>query len=171
MVGGDVAVNSVTITGERTEIDAALVGNTPLRTIADRWSVSKTALIRHKADHVSLFLTKAKAAEEVSQADDLLAKVSAIEAEARRIAKKAEQAGNLSVAMSGVRELARLVELLAKLRGALQQTTTVNLLVAPEWVTLRTAIIAALAPYPEAQSAVLAAVAQKGNGHVQTLTE
>lgn len=126
--------------------------------------------MRHKSGHLPPHLAKAEAAKEATQADDLLAKVAAIEAEARRIAKKAEKAGNLSVAMSGVRELARLVELLAKLRGELQQTTTVNLLVAPEWQQLRTAIVAALAPFPEAQSAVLAAVvaSQKGNGHAQT---
>lgn len=32
----------------REGIDRALIAGEPLRTIADRWSVSKTALIRHK---------------------------------------------------------------------------------------------------------------------------
>jgi len=42
---------------ERTIIDATLVaGRKPLRTIADRWSVSKTALIRHKVDHLPAHL-------------------------------------------------------------------------------------------------------------------
>src|SRR4051794_4254424 len=102
---------------ERNTIDVALVGNEALRTIADHWSVSKTALIRHKADHLPVHLAQAQAAEKVSQADELLVKVAEIEAEAKRIARKAEKAGNLGVAMSGIRELARLVELLAKLRG------------------------------------------------------
>src|SRR2546425_89531 len=34
------------------EIDQALLDQHPLRTIADRWSVSKTALIRHRQDHI-----------------------------------------------------------------------------------------------------------------------
>ena len=149
-----------------------MVNGDPFRRIATQFSLSEASVRRHKADHVSLFLAKAKAAQEISQADDLLAKVAGIEAEARRIAKKAEKAGNLSVAMSGVRELARLVELLAKLRGELQQTTTVNLLMNPQWLSLRNVIIAALAPFPEAQTAVLAALQQgNGIGHAQTLTE
>jgi hypothetical protein len=36
----------------RTAMEQVLSEAIPLRTIADRWSVSKTALIRHKADHL-----------------------------------------------------------------------------------------------------------------------
>lgn len=148
---------------ERATIDATLLSNAPLRTIAAHWSVSKTALIRHKTDHLPAHLAKAQQAEAVSRADDLLAKVAAIEAEAKRIARKAEQAGNLSVAMSGVRELARLVELLAKLRGELKDEQTVNILVRPEWQQVRARLIAALLPFPEARAAVAAAL-KTGHG-------
>jgi hypothetical protein len=37
---------------QRTAMEHALGDGLPLRTIEDRWSVSKTALIRHKADHL-----------------------------------------------------------------------------------------------------------------------
>jgi hypothetical protein len=37
---------------QRTVMERALSDGIPLRTIADHWSVSKTALIRHKADHL-----------------------------------------------------------------------------------------------------------------------
>jgi hypothetical protein len=53
------------------EINAALASNEPLRTIADRWSVSKTALIRHRNRHLPVSELKAKEAEEVNRADDL----------------------------------------------------------------------------------------------------
>jgi hypothetical protein len=50
---------------ERNEIDKALVAaEEPLRTIADRWTVSKTALIRHKAEHLPQRLVAAKSAVE-----------------------------------------------------------------------------------------------------------
>jgi len=49
-------------------IDQAVIAGTPLRTIADRWSVSKTALIRHRP-HISAMLTKARAAKEATHAD------------------------------------------------------------------------------------------------------
>jgi hypothetical protein len=45
-------------------------------------------------------------------------------------------------------------ELLAKLLGDLQQEGTVNLTVSPEWATVRSALLVALAPYPEARVAV-----------------
>jgi hypothetical protein len=52
---------------ERTEIDKALVSaEEPLRTIADRWTVSKTALIRHKAEHLPLRLAASKATAEAA---------------------------------------------------------------------------------------------------------
>jgi len=100
-------------------IDAALVAGERLRTIADQWSVSKTALIRHKESHVPDALVKAKDAAEEADADSLLRKVRHLEAEARRIGKKAEQAGDLRTALSGVRELTRIVELLARVQGRL----------------------------------------------------
>lgn len=55
---------------ERAQIEMALVaGELSFRTIADRWAVSKTALIRHKADHLPQRLEAAKAAAD--EADDL----------------------------------------------------------------------------------------------------
>jgi hypothetical protein len=47
----------------RKEVDRDLLAGMPLRTIADHWSVSKTALIRHKTDHLASALVKAKDAE------------------------------------------------------------------------------------------------------------
>jgi hypothetical protein len=47
------------------EINAALIANGPLRTIADRWSGSKTALIRHKEDHLPAVLVKAEQVKQV----------------------------------------------------------------------------------------------------------
>jgi hypothetical protein len=53
----------------RETINAALLGRDSLRTISAHWSVSKTALIRHKADHLPAVMVKAKDAAEVIEAD------------------------------------------------------------------------------------------------------
>jgi hypothetical protein len=45
-------------------------------------------------------------------------------------------------------------ELLAKLLGELDERPQVNVLVMPEWLTLRTRLLAALLPYPEARLAL-----------------
>jgi hypothetical protein len=39
---------------DRRGIETAVYGGTPLRTIARRWSVSKTALLRHRDTHVEM---------------------------------------------------------------------------------------------------------------------
>lgn len=48
------------------------------------------------------------------------------------------------------------LELLAKLRGELDERPQINVLLAPEWLTVRTALLEALWSYPEARTAVAA---------------
>ena len=45
-------VCSICHRADRLAIEGALRGGTPLRTIASRWNVSKTALLRHRDKHV-----------------------------------------------------------------------------------------------------------------------
>jgi len=150
---------------DRREIDRALVGGTEtLRTIADQRSVSKTALIRHKDEHLPAKLVMAQAAEEVAQADDLLDQVRDLQGRALAILDKAEEAGELRTALGAIREARGNLELLAKLLGELDDRPQVNLLVSPEWLELRAVIVGALEPHPEARGAVLRAIEGAGNG-------
>jgi hypothetical protein len=109
------------------EINEAVVSSVAYRDIAGRYGTSKSALDRHKP-HVSRALMKAKGAAEVVQADSLMDKIAQLEQEARRLGRKAEDAGDLRAAMAAVRELVRIVELLAKLQGEIKEPggTTVN---------------------------------------------
>ncbi len=52
-----------------------MVEQVALRTIADRFSVSKTALVRHKADHLPAALTQAKEAADTARAIDVMAEL------------------------------------------------------------------------------------------------
>lgn len=54
------------------------------------------------------------------------------------------------------------IELLARLLGELQAGAVINIVLAPEWVALRTTILTALRPYPDAGLAVARAL---GDGH------
>ena len=56
--------------------------------------------------------------------------------------------------LTTVAQLTKQIELLAKLLGELEQEGTVNVLITPEWLTLRGTILPALATYPEAKAAV-----------------
>jgi len=146
------------------EINTALLNGVSLRNIAERYSVSKTALHRHKESHLPADLVKAQEAREIAKADSLLDQVTELRDKALSILDKAEQAGDLRTALQGVREAKGCLELLAKLQGELQERPTVNVLVNPQWITLRTVILEALEPYPEARQAVAWALREvKGN--------
>ena len=140
------------------EINRLLLEGVSLRDLAGRYSVSKTALHRHKESHLPAKLVKAREAREIAKADSLLDQVTELRDKALSILTKAEKAGDLRTALQGIKEARGCLELLAKLQGELQEQTTVNILINPQWITLRTAILQALDPYPEARLAVAQAL-------------
>ena len=144
---------------EREAIDAALVAGESLRDIAGRTGTSRSALARHKAEHLPASLALAKDAEEVAHGDGLLARLRGLESDAARIGRKAERVSDFSAALAAIREQTRLITLLLEVAGELQRGATVSILVeSPEWVTVRGVLVAALIPYPDARNAVLEAL-------------
>lgn len=92
----------------------------------------------------------------------LLEQVDDLSARAKQLLDKAEKAEKFGPAASAIREATRLVELLARLQGDLASGTTVtttNILVQPQWVSIRVALLEALRPHPEAARAVGQALA------------
>ena len=135
----------------RKAIERALLAGQPFRKLAARFDTSTGALQRHKSEHLSTALLKADRAEQATRGDDLLKKIENLEVDARRIAAKAEKGQDLRTAIVAIRELTRIVELLAKLRGELQQPQQViNVQV------LAPVILDALVGFPEARVAVAA---------------
>ncbi len=143
---------------DRKAIETALVAGEACRVISASFRVSEDALQRHKSEHLPAKLSKAKAAREVANADDLLIQVKALQSKAASLLLQAESAGDLKTALVGVRESRGCIELLAKLMGQLDERPTVNITLAPQWVETRTLIINALAPYPDARIAVATAL-------------
>jgi hypothetical protein len=141
---------------ERPAIDAALVDGAAYRGVAETYGVSKDAVFRHRSDHLPAMLVQAKAAEDAAQADTLLSQLQQLQVDARRIGAKAEAAADYRAALAGVRELVRIVELTAKLVGELDERPQINVLSAPEWLLVRSALLETLHPYPEARQAVAA---------------
>ena len=60
--------------------------------------------------------------------------------------------------MAYLKEIREQIKLLAELEGRLATQPTVNVLVLPEWLELKTRIVAALRPYPDALRAVRDAI-------------
>jgi hypothetical protein len=152
---------------DRPAIDAALLAGEPFRHIAARTGTSTGALQRHKEEHLPAVLLHAKEAEQVAQADDLLAQVRDLQRRTLSILDGAEKSGDRRTALAAIREARGNLELLGRLAGDLQEGQIVNVVVSPEWQRVRAAVITALTPYPEARVAVAGHLLalEAGDGH------
>jgi hypothetical protein len=106
----------------RSEIDEALLAGESLRDIAGRCGTSRTALSRHKLEHLSAALVKAKQAKEASedvQADSLFDRLKSINRETLEILKEARVSKNLNLALTAIARIEKQIELEAKLLGEL----------------------------------------------------
>ncbi len=106
---------------DRKEIDKALLKGTSFRTIAGQYRVSKSALQRHKENCIPVHLVKARDAQEVAQAGDLLAEVRELQARTLDILSAAENAGDLRAALYGVQQARGNSELLCKMIAHLEE--------------------------------------------------
>ncbi len=149
---------------ERHSIDEALVTGAPYRSVAKRFVLSESSVYRHKTEHLPAHLLKAREAEEVAQADDLLDQVRNLQAHALDILERAEKAGDLRTALAAISQARGSLELLGKLAGELDERPVVNLNVSPEWLELRAEIVGALEPHPAAHRALLRALESADNG-------
>lgn len=160
---------------DRQEVEKLLVRGEPLRNVAERFSLSTTAVYRHKDNHLPAKLVKARDAETVAEADrlmgdvvehadDVLSEVRHLHRRANAILDRAEAAENDATSLKAIREARLTLELLARLLGELKDGPTVNVHIAPQWIELRTTILHVLEPYPEARTALAAAVGE-GTGH------
>lgn len=99
-------------------------------------------------------MTRAHDAEEVASGDDLLAQIRNLHTRTLAVLGQAESTGDARTVLLAVREARTNLELLARLLGDLREAQTVNLLVQPEWYRVRSILIEALLPYPDARAAV-----------------
>jgi hypothetical protein len=124
------------------DIDKALIAREALRGIAQRFAVSDDALQRHKK-HIARAITKAedkrnktivtvaKAYEraEERRADTLVDQLRALITEAQEIGAEARRSKKLAVAMAGIEKQARVLELIARLTGQLDDGNRVSILI------------------------------------------
>jgi hypothetical protein len=80
--------------------------------------------------HLAASLVKAKDIEKASDATTLLQQVQELLQQARRLTDRCEHSKDLRGALTGVRAIGSVLELLGKVSGQLQTATTVNVVVA-----------------------------------------
>jgi hypothetical protein len=96
------------------------------RATARQFQVSLPALDRHKG-HLSCTVINALQADVVSEATSLLNRIESLMQESEKIAAAAKLEKNWPAATSALREARGCLELLARLRGELQQTGSIHL--------------------------------------------
>ena len=143
---------------QRAEIDAALVAGASYRNIAEQFSLSLAALARHRSEHIPAAISQSQEAREEAQALDVVKQLKAINGASLAILAEARTSGNAETALKAIDRIHRQIELQAKLLGDLDERPQVNILIAPEWLAVRTALLAALLPYGEARAAAASAL-------------
>ncbi len=147
---------------DRDELDGAyLRKELSLQEYADRVGCDKKSVQRHVTGHLSEALLKATEIREVANADNLLDQLKTAREKALSFLGKAENAGDTRAygpPSNYLREIREQIKLWAELEGKLAAQPQINILVNPQWIELRTLILNALEPYPEAREAVVHAI-------------
>lgn len=143
------------------EVDAmnkALVDGVGISDMVRQYGFSRDTFYRHKNRHLPQALLKAQGVKEIAVADSLLGQVKDLQAKTLGILNRHE-GKNDRIALSAIREARSNLDLLGRLLGELDDSPKIAVLINnPEWVSLRTSIIDALEPYPEAKKAVIYAL-------------
>ena len=135
------------------------------RGIARTYGVGEDAVSRHVASgHVGQLLALAADAERAARADSLLDRVEGLHSRTLAILAATEQTQDHRVALAAIREARGNLELIGEVTKELDRTPTLNLHLNAEWIELRTVIVGALDPHPDARDAVVRAIASVGNG-------
>jgi hypothetical protein len=167
--------STVTEHPDRGRIERDLALGRPLARIARKYGVSTTAAWRHKKKlppqlKAALAAHALRAAEDLEKLrnDESEALLSNLAAQRARLLLsqdaciEAEQFGLVAQLAHGIH---RNLELVGKYLGEFAQhsvQTTVSILITPEYLDLRAALLRALGPYQDARRAVAAALAPGG---------
>ncbi len=147
---------------DRAALDRSLaIGAEAVSTLARRHKLSRQAILRHRDAHLPLALTEAVALATEDRGGALIAEIDGLKDRVSGLLNRAEQKGDLRGAVTAIREGARLLELIAKLRGDLTPppAVTISVVQTAEFQNVASRILAALDGYPAARAAVVAALA------------
>ena len=101
----------------RDAIERSLIHGEPMRDVAGRYSISKSALHRHRNAHLPKALVKAQEAKEIVRSESLLEETEVLIEHGYRILAEARAAGEHRTALSAMREIRGCLELLGKVTG------------------------------------------------------
>jgi len=156
----------------RHSIELGLVARVSAAALAQRYGASKHAILRHGHSHLSPTQRAALLSAQrptdidldklrVSESEGLLHQLVAQRARLQQHAELAGELGDVRGAISAEGAITANLSLVGKLLGQLathHNVTHTSLLVQPDYLRLRQALITAVRPYPEAARAIAAAL-------------
>src|SRR5438105_2142582 len=140
---------------DREAIDREIVERVPSRTIASRYQLDRSAILRHKDAHVSASLVRVVERRDARAAETLADRVESLYVRASAILDRAESD---HVALGAIRELRGVIELLGKITGEISSAPTTNVISivgSEDWWHLRDRLLASLPDDPNARAAVV----------------
>jgi hypothetical protein len=148
---------------ERIAIEAEIIARTPLRNIAERFSIGYVSVQRHATNHLVQAIKEVRQEQAIqsgSHALDRMAKGEKIVDEIVVYSwggETGKEAKMPELALKALAEQRRQVELRAKIEGELDERS-LTITAIPEWRELRTLLLEALALHPQAKMAVIRAL-------------
>lgn len=143
---------------ERAAIERAMVAGVSYRHVASQWQTSTTSLQRHRAACLSADVVRVQADADDRRALDVVQQLRAINAATLAVLTQARATGKPDLVLRAVDRVQKQIELQAKLLGDLDERPQINVLLAPEWLTIRAALLTALRPHPAALASVSTAL-------------
>lgn len=123
--------------------------------IAQDFALSYDAFYRHvKANHHIREVTAIPTSAELATSEDIYKEIERWHTEAKDLQRTAKADGDIKTALLGLEKALKCLELMLKIHGQISDAPQVNILVNPQWIELKAAIVAALRPYPDALEAV-----------------
>lgn len=146
-------------------IDAALLAGDKRATIATRHGVSRDAVGRHARGHLATGSLVVAERSDERRLDDLDLRLQQLEAILTTVIDDAMKSGKVNTLIAAIRECRQTVEVIGKVRGAISERPTVNVLALPSFTDATQRILAALGPWPDARLAVAAALSDQDAGN------
>ena len=130
------------------------------RATARHFGLHHDAVRRHR-EHIPELLLQARDSLELYNIETILGKIEELERETLEQLEGAKGKEDGRLVLSAIREQRQNLELVARVLQIINTAPQLTVLVNhPQWVTLRTNIMAALQPHPEARVAVAGAIEQ-----------
>src|SRR5882762_2631073 len=144
----------------RDEIDNAIAsGKESLRGIARQYSLSPDAMERHAAEHIRESIKQSQIAAKEARGLNVVRQLGVVNNVALTILQEARASKDQEIALKAIDRVMKQLEFQAKLLGDIDKPQ-VNIIISPEWLSIRSLIVQVLAPYPDARLAVAMALSQ-----------